>query len=950
MQCRSSIALAAAALSVVTMVAAGRSFADEPPLDAKSAFERNVATVFVRNCLSCHNASEASGGLDLSQAASVLKGGDSGAAIAPGDPDGSYLLERIKEGSMPPKGKGRPLTEEVTSLLSNWIKSGAVWPEGRTLNPFEFTTEHRAGLDWWSLKPPTRPAVPPVTPAHTAWVRNEIDAFVAARLDAAQLVPSPEADRATLIRRAMLDLLGLPPTPEEIDAFVADPAPDAYERLVDRLLDSPHYGERWGRHWLDVVRFGETNGYETNTPRPNAWPYRDYVIDSLNADKPFDQFVREQLAGDQLGIDVATAFLVGGTHDTVGNQTVEGMLQQRVDDLNDIVMTTSEAFLGLTVGCAKCHDHKFDAISQRDYYALKAVFAGVFHGERQIHSPDYEERLRNEPDVRRQLAEVDRALEQLELLAVVGLANDGSQRRAAVNPRHNVDRFAPIAARFVRFSIESTNSSEPCLDELEVFTTGEQPVNVALASLGAKVSASDVYANGTSAIHQVAHANDGQYGNSRSWISGTLGGGWVQIELAEPAEIDRIVWARDREGQFADRLATKYRLEVALEPDQWQTVATSHDRRPFDGTEANATATLDAYPAESKEAARELIARRSELISRLPESAARPVYAGEFREAEVVHLLRRGDPMQPGDEVAPGGIASLGVAWQLSPAAKEADRRRALAEWIVSPANPLSSRVLVNRIWQHHFGTGLTSTPNDFGFHGEQPSHPELLDWLATELVAREWRMKPLHRRIMLSAAYRQASRPREDALAVDAASRLLWRFPPRRLEAEPIRDRVLWTSGKLDLRRGGPGYDPFVPNTNYVHVFEPKTKFGPDDWRRMVYQTKPRMEQDQTFGVFDCPDAAASLPRRNSSTTAMQALSLLNSPFLIEQAGYFAERVRGEVGHEITAQARQAFRLAFGREPTEEERTGATQLIETHGLPALCRALFNANEFVQMN
>ncbi|HEY1786363.1 MAG TPA: DUF1549 domain-containing protein, partial [Pirellulales bacterium] len=341
-------------------------------------FERQIAPIFIRNCLRCHNASDPAGGLDLTNRGHALAGGESGAAsIVPGKIDESYLLDRVGEGEMPPSGKGQPISAEQIALLKSWIEAGADWPADRTLSLFELTTAERAGRDWWSLKTPVRPDVPAPPAAGAApanWIRTPIDAFVLAELGKHRLQPSGEADRATLIRRATFDLWGLPPKPEEVAAFVADTAPDAYEKLIDRLLASRHYGEAWGQHWLDVVRFAESNGYETNGARPNAWPYRDYVIDALNRDIPYSQFILEQIAGDQCGAPAATGFLVAGAHDMVGSPDVELSRQQRHNDLDDFAGTTSQAFMALTVSCAKCHDHKFDPIRQTDFYQLRAFF------------------------------------------------------------------------------------------------------------------------------------------------------------------------------------------------------------------------------------------------------------------------------------------------------------------------------------------------------------------------------------------------------------------------------------------------------------------------------------------------------------------------------------------------------------------------------------------------
>jgi hypothetical protein len=916
-------------------------------------FERQIAPTLVRRCTGCHNASDPAGRLDLSRAEAARKGGESGEpAIVSGDPAKSNLLARIRAGEMPPEGKGTPATPEEVAALEAWIAGGAAWPEARVLSPFEFTTDARAGRDWWSLVPPQPVAIPPV--ADPSRLRTPIDVLVAARLDKSGLSLSDEADRATLIRRATLDLVGLPPEPEEIERFVADTSPDAYERLVDRLLASPRYGERWARHWLDVVRFGESNGYETNTARENAWPYRDWVIQAFNDDLDYRQFITAQLAGDQQGVDAATGFLVGGAHDTVSSPDAELTAQQRMNDLDDMITTTSGAFLGLSVGCAKCHDHKFDPISQRDYYQLQAIFAGVQHGERDLHTPDSQQREEQRRRIREQY---DVARRQADLLWMRGqpLAQlerpQGDAPRSAVRPSLNVDRFAPNAARFVRFTVLGTNNLEPCLDELEVYGADMPEVNLALAAKGARATASSVYADGANSLHKLEHVNDGRHGNAHSWISGEPGAGWVLVELPQMARVERVVWARDREGKFKDRLPTAYRIECSADGESWQTVANAEDRRPStaesDSSEAFAT---EGLPAEVVAELAELRCQVDSLRQQLEALTAPKIYGGTFKQPEATHVLYRGEPLQKREPIAPGGIASVGAALSLPADAPEAVRRVALAKWIASNDNPLTARVIVNRIWHHHFGQGLVRTPSDLGWGGGRPSHPELLDWLARELMAQGWRLKPVHRAILLSSVYRQSSRHRADAAAVDAGNQLLWRFAPRRLEAEAIRDCMLWTSGVLDLRMGGRGYDVFEPNTNYVKVYTPKREFGPAEWRRMVYQDKPRLRQDATFGAFDCPDSSQAMPRRNVSTTALQALNLLNGPFVVQQAGLLADRLKREAGDDPAAQTKCAFWLAFGRAPDDEELAASVALVAEQGLTVFCRAMLNANEFLYLN
>ncbi len=830
----------------------------------------------------------------------------------------------------------------------------------------------------WSFQPVVRPALPMAV----AGTINPIDRFIQAKLAEQHLTPAPEADRRTLIRRVSFDLIGLPPTPEEADAFVRDLRPDAYERLVDRLLDSPHFGERWARHWLDVVRFAETHGFEMNNPRPNAWPYRDYVIRAFNDDKPYDQFVREQLAGDVLGADEATGFLVAGAWDQVKSPDEVLTKNQRADELHDMVSVTGSAFLGLTVGCARCHDHKFDPIPQHDYYALKAVFEGVQHGERERRVNENGTREDELKQIRSRLSEIDSALVRFEPLAQVGMV-DTNRLRAPVHPRRNVERFAPILAKRLRFTILATTGAEPCVDELEAFSVGAGATNVALASFGTKATASGTYPN--SNLHRLEHLNDGRYGNSRSWISSENGKGWVELEFPQSVLLERVVWARDREEKFGDRLATEYRFEVADEAGDWRTVASSADRRPFQPGQPYEPdlRSPDATMAEARRL-RSLLDEQKQLTVRIHELADRPmVYAGDFRQPEVTRRFQRGDPMQPREEVAPGAltrIVRLGAAADqsvlTSTATEEQRRRLALADWIISPTNPLTARVIVNRLWQHHFAEGLVSTPSDFGVNGARPTHPELLDWLAAELVSHGWSLKHIHRLIVTSATYRQRSVISEsvngesvisktantsrtaklktdslvtDSLALqrDAGNRLLWRYPAHRLEAEPIRDAMLAVSGRLDLRMGGPGWSPFVPNENYVRVYVPKDDYGPDDFRRMIYATVVRQRPDGVFGAFDCPDGGQIAPKRTRSTTPLQALNLLNSGFIQQAASLFAGHLSANAGDAPEAQAREAFRLAFQREPSADELQASVRFIGEESLSLFCRALLNSNEFV---
>ena len=951
----------------------------------------------------------------------------------------------------------------------------------------------------WSFQPVKRAVVPAQS--------NPIDYFIDRTLRENNLKPSPKADRVTLLRRASLDLTGLPPGSDSVKEFVEDSrlTEIAFAEAVDRLLASPRYGERWAQHWLDVVRYADTHGFEVNTPRPHAWPYRDYVIEAFNKDTPFDQFIREQIAGDQFGQDAATGFLMTAARLLPGQigKDAESMRLARQDELSEIVINTSEAFLGLSVGCARCHDHKFDDISAKDYYSMQAFFAGVSYGDRPIRPANAGALQKEKEQLQSRVREIDRAL-----AGFVPLARSGVER-SSVNASLNVERFAPVKARKVRFTIKKTNLYEPCIDELEIFDTNGK--NVALASLGVNRIASG---SKVSSKHKLEFINDGQLGNSRSWMCGKQTG-WVTLEFPAVHTIDRIVWSRDREGKFTDRLALEYVIEVADDSGVWKVVADSTDRRSlikivngivrpgpertgsigfqnaYDGDVSTMTFTTnpgtttapqrsllefekgvhnlshirindiagndkngrlqqitvrvttdtnadlaartysdvknlsiemfsgDANPlpkvkiegntiehldtahdgfysivfdpvpgatgfelewknegnfkhwtlreieacsgAPNKTQKRKSIAaldpkqlakskallvEKKKIESRLTEiSKSRLVFGGKFGKPETVHLLKRGDAEQPQEEVTPTVLSALGEL-SLAKDAPEADRRLALANWIANAKNPLTARVAVNRIWQFHFGAGLVLTSSDFGRNGAKPSHPELLDWLAHEFVRSGWSVKHMHKLIMLSDTYQQSSRMNEAGQKADADSRLLWRFPSRRLEAEAIRDSILLVSGNLNLEAGGPGFS-FFKSRGGLTGFPPVTEFTQREFRRMIYQHKIRMEPVPIFGVFDAPDAGQTMPRRKQSTTAIQALNLFNSPFVNDQAAAFANRVVKETGNDSRQQVTRAFQLAFGRQPNPVETKAAVATAETHGLPTLCRVLFNSNEFL---
>jgi hypothetical protein len=525
--------------------------------------------------------------------------------------------------------------------------------------------------------------------------------------------------------------------------------------------------------------------------------------------------------------------------------------------------------------------------------------------------------------------------------------------RAPISIKANEERFRPVEAKYVRFTLLAANDAEGIVDEIDVYAAGEPARNVALAEFGAVATAPTVGGSDGNPFY----VNDGRFHEVFGWVVAPGPGATVQIELSRVETVDRVVWSRnrsDRIPRLKKNIPTDYLIEVSVDGKTWREVASARDRIPPPYRRRIAEVpTLTGIPPGRLAAIEELGARRRVLEAEIARRVAFPaVYAGRFRQPGPSYRLHRGDPLSRREQVSPGGLERFGQPLSLPPETPEQARRVALAEWITDPSHPLTARVMVNRIWHYHFGTGIVDTPSDFGMNGGQPSHPELLDWLATEYIARGWRVKDMHRLIMRSHAYRQSSAPDPAAQQVDATARLLWRFPPQRLPAEAVRDAMLAVTGALNLERGGPGFDLFdsyLTRSN-VHMYPTRSEFGPAQFRRMVYQTKPRMQLDDVFGAFDCPDAGQTAPKRNRSTTPLQAFNLLNSPFALQQASLLANRLEKEAGPDPAEQVRRAFTLAFGRtaEPDEVERCVA--VIRERGLGVFCRALLNLNEFIYIN
>ena len=834
------------AIACVTVPVSGH--AGEPDANTQAArehfFEQKVRPLLAENCYSCHDDKKQKGGLRLDSLEAILKGGDSGPAVVAGKPEESLIVEAINyEGpEMPPNSKLEPAK---VAILTRWVSLGAPWP-GRNRGAHAPSLPNSPGASGipaldrslWSLQPVRRSAVPDRANAESAgwagWSRNPIDHFILQTLLDQGLTPAAEADKSTLIRRATFDLTGLPPTPEEVDTFLADDRPDAYEHMIDRLLASPRYGQRWGRHWLDLVRYAESDGYRQDAFRPNAWRYRDYVVRAFNTDKPYDRFLTEQLAGDELDPDdpelrVATGYLRLGTYE-YNQRNVRG---QWADILNDITDVTGEVFLGLSIGCARCHDHKFDPILQKDYYRLQAFFTPLL-------------------------------------------------------PRDDLTTATP--RQYTDYQTKYAAWEKAAADILHQIKAVEQPYRDK-----GTVSATSKFPDEVKEI------------------------------LAKP-EKDRSLLERQL-GALAFR-------QIAFEHDQVPSLLKGTDKAHWNELHA----ALKRYDA---------------LRPVSPDPVLTATDLGPISPPTVIPGDRKQKAIEPGYlsvlDPRPAPITP-------SPSASQSTGRRlVLARWLSRPDNPLSTRVIVNRVWQYHFGRGLAGTSSDFGRMGESPTHPDLLDWLATEFVAAGWNLKPLHRLILTSATYRQAATRTESDLAtgqrIDPENRLHWKRTVQRLDAEQIRDAMLAVSGELDPVIGGPSVPTAQP-------------------RRTIDTRVIRNSRDALLEAFDAADGTFSTPHRNTTTTATQALLLINGDWTLARARALATRLEHLQPAAINdrSQLDLAYRLALGRQPEPEEIAEAQAFINQRArLPSghsprsntrsdlaalidFCHVLLNSNEFLYVD
>ena len=988
-----SLSLAAALLC--TPLAA---IAAEPM--AAEHFKTKVAPIFERRCLSCHNAADKKGGLSLETAETAKKGGENGDALAAGDPGSSYLLDLItpKNGQAQMPQKADALKPDEIAAITTWIKQGAVWPaemklaEAKVLN-----------TDWWSLKPLVRPAVP-------AGAAHPVDAFVRAKLAEKGLQPSPEADRRTLIRRLSFDLLGLPPSPEEVDAFVADADPRAYEKLVDKLLASPQYGERWARHWLDVVHFGETHGYDKDQPRRNAWPYRDYVIRAFNNDKPYSRFVAEQIAGDVLYPDTADGyealgFIAAGPWDLIGHAEVpESKLDGKIArhlDRDDMISNTINTFNSLTVQCAQCHNHKFDPISQDDYYSLQAVFAALDRSDQMYDVDPAVRATRKDLAAKQRELETRQKTQQAEIAKLVGKELADLDQRiktagkpaGATPPEHGYHSGLEASAdkeKWVQVDLGEAKS----IDKLTYIACHDDFGNIGAGfgfPLRFKIEGCNEPTFKTEVVSLVSQLEADVVNPGTTPQTAAIGGKtarYVRFTATRLANrVDSYIFALaelqvlDREGKNLAAGASVTALDSIEAPGRWRKLNLTDGIYPHATPGAADVAALKAQreklytekvSAELRDAAAKVEADLAAVKAeqgKLP--PGRVVYSGMIvtgggafsgtgpfgGKPRPIHLLPRGDIKRPGAEVGPGALVALTHAparFDLSRDQPEGERRAALAKWIVDANNPLTWRSIVNRVWLYHFGRGIVDTPNDFGRMGQLPTHPELLDWLAVEFRDGGQSLKQLHRLLVTSATYKQSSAAQSASDGakpdvIDADNRYYWRANRRRLEAEAIRDSILAASGKLDLTMGGPSFQDFViehPEHSPHYLYEKHNPDDPKSHRRSVYRFLVRSQTQPFMTTLDCADPSMLVDKRNQTITPLQALTLLNNQLTVAMAKHFAARAE-KAGTTSEAQVTAAFRYALGRSPTEAELPPLAKYAREHGLANACRAIFNLNEFV---
>lgn len=982
-----------------------------PPAARQIDFVKDVQPIFAAACLKCHGPLLQEGEYRVdSREHALTKGSAFAPNIIPKKSANSPLIQFVagQVDGMQMPAKGAKLTREQIGVLRAWIDQGAVWPDSAS-------TKVEDKLAWWSLQPLKSVSLPNVIAAHP------LDAFIRAKLAEQKLQPTPRADRRVLIRRLYFDLTGLPPSPAEIDLFIADPSPDAYEQLVDRLLASPQHGERWARYWLDTAHFAETHGHDQDRIRENAWPYRDYLISALNRDKSYGQFLREQIAGDSLypadpQATIALGFLAAGPWDESSLRDIrEDTLDRQIArylDRDDMLASVLNNFASLTVQCARCHDHKFDPIPQADYYALQAVFAGVERANRPFDAdPTVAERRQYLKDRELKLAKVDAAT-RTELLSAAVQAQVATWEREqgdkptvweALNSltistsegsmlsRQDDGSFLAAGTRPEKDTYTFTGHSpmrEVTAIRLEVLTHSSLPHqgpgrqdngNLHLSEFEVFVGDSKT---ATPIARAVADFDQEAWGVARAIDANSTTAWGIYPQVGKPHEAifefkEPLKLAADQTLTFVlkqlhggGHLIGRPRLSVTaaknplrlnpIPPDIAKIISVAADKRTPDQQ-----LEIAVYQQRSQ-----LLLEREQLpkpgliyaaaADFTPEGNLRPPPA-----PRPIHILHRGEITKPKAEVQPGALTclqQLSAKFDLQGATHESARRVALANWLSHRDNPLTWRSIVNRIWQQHFGRGIVSTPNDFGRMGALPTHPELLDWLATRFCDSDQSLKGLHRLMVTSETYQQSSQAsisllngqavsRNDQAATrDVDNQWLWRMQRSRLDAECIRDAVLTVSQRIDHRMGGPSDRQFdlKPGRHVTPIIDYGLfdLDGPKGSRRSVYRFLFRTLPDPFMEALDCPAGDQIIPTRTNSVTVQQSLALWNDAFMLRQAEHFAARLERESPN-TAARVAVAMRLALGRQPAANEQISFAKYVEQHGLANFCRLLFNANEFV---
>lgn len=1001
-------------LAFGTLTGLSKSVTAQQDRKSELLFQESIRPILQAKCFSCHGPKTQKSSYRLDVREIALQGGDHGEPpIVPGDKQKSLLLQYVSdedsEWAMPPKESGLPrLTSDEVEQLRQWIEAGADWPDSAS-------TVIDDPRNWWSFQPITQM---PLTASElgASAATNPIDHYVKAKLTQAGLKMSPPAEPRTLARRLYFDLIGLPPTPDALDAFERDYLADsekALDGLVESLLAMPQYGERWARHWLDVVHYGDTHGYDKDKPRPHAWPYRDYVIRSLNSDKPYAKFIEEQIAGDILwpetvdGIE-ALGFIAAGPWDFIGHAEVpetktDGKIARHLDR-DDMVSNTIGTFCSLTIHCAQCHQHKFDPISQEDYYRLHAVFSALDRTDRKYHRNDATQKqffqlTQAKLDLEETLEEIEQPLSDLAGEKFVTLSQrieeatqtkDKSANKSAAFGYHAAVSSNQAEVKWVQIDLgESVELRRvvlrPCYDEFNSIGAGfgfpvrfrievsDDPTfntNVAiLAERHTETFSTDVKNPGLEPFATRVSKEDGIVGRyvrvtANKLVKRSNDFNFALAELQVFDSVDKNV-AMGKEVTALDSVEAPPRWSKSnLTDGVFPTASSNEDKQKLIAErEALLISFADAEAKQRRAELKSQLAQVDEELERLP--APSTVYAGGIHNGtgnfvgtgplggkpRSIFVLARGQVTQPMREVAPGAISALDFQpfqFSIEANSNEGERRVALAHWITDRANPLTWRSIVNRVWLYHFGRGVVDTPNDFGHNGSLPSHPELLDWLAVEFRDNGGSLKRLHKLIVTSQTYRQASAHNAEADKIDSGNTLLWKQNRRRLEAEAIRDSVLAVSGQLDLSMGGPGWQDFVmehPEHSPHYEYELADPEDPKTWRRSVYRFIVRSQTQPWMTSLDCADPSMRVDKRNESLSSIQALALLNNGFMLTQAKHFADRVARST-EDLAQQVDTAYRMALGTAPTDSTHAQLVEFTKRNGLPYLCRLLFNLNAF----